>query len=135
VRDDGPPPAIGAEHGSVFHAKQELDAELSALVPGATETLRATMTTGRLARMLEDALAALRGNRNPRLATWVRPDGVLARVPPTNAARMLSRRAFELIRVGATDESFRRLDALAERFPDSSMPVVHRGELHLWLGH
>lgn len=120
--------------GAVFHAQQELRAELIALVPDASALLDTPMTTPQLTDLLDRALAAMRGNRT-FLGTWVRPDGVLARVPPTAAPRLLSREAFEPIRVGAVDESFRRLDALAERFPDSSMPIVHRGELHLWLGH
>jgi len=119
-------------NGAIFHAQQELQAELTALVPEASEIL-GTASTTKLARALEDALATMRGNRT-RLGTWVRPDGALARVPPTAAPRFLSREAFELIRVAPADESFRRLDALAGRFPDSSMPLVHRGELHLWLG-
>lgn len=123
----------GGMHGAVFHAQQELSAELAALVPAAAELLNTT-TTSQLAGVLERALAVMHGNRT-RLGTWVRPDGALARVPPTAAPRLLSREAFELITVAPADESFRRLDALAERFPDSSMPVVHRGELHLWLGH
>jgi tetratricopeptide (TPR) repeat protein len=131
---DSAPTVPGQVDGAVFHAEQELKTELTALVPAAAELLSTPMTVGQLGELLEHALAVLQGNRN-RLATWVRPDGTLARVPPTGAARMLSRDAFELIRVGAIGESFRRLDALAARFPDSSMPVVHRGELHLWLGN
>jgi tetratricopeptide (TPR) repeat protein len=126
--------ATGEVDGAVFHAQQELSAELTALVPDAVELLSTTMTTSQLAGLLEHALAVMHGNRTP-LGTWVRPDDTLARLPPTTAPRLLSREAFELIRVAAADESFRRLDALAERFPDSSMPVVHRGELHLWLGN
>ena len=127
------PTAATREEGPVLHAQQELSAELSALVPDAARRLHAA-TPRRLADVLERALAALRGNRT-RLGTWVRPDGTLARVPPTAAPRLLSRATFESIRIGSPDESFRRLDALAARFPDSSMPIVHRGELHLWLGH
>lgn len=126
--------APAAMDGAVFHAQQELRAELTALVPGAAKLLSTGMTVGQLTDMLEHALAVMHGNRT-QLGTWVRPDGSLARVPPTDAARMLSREAFELIRVAPADESFRRLDALVERYPHSSMPVVHRGELHLWLGH
>lgn len=124
---------IGARpNGALLHARQELRAELGATCDDADLVLARDSATD-LVDLLERSLAALRGSRTPP-GTWQRADGRLAVVPPSASPRILSRQALELIRVAPVEESFRELDALAARFPDSSMPVVHRGELQLWLG-
>src|SRR5262249_17472258 len=71
--------------------------------------------------------------RSP-LSTCVRDGGTLMRLRPPDSPRDLSRDAMQLIRIASPEEAFRRLDAVAARFPDSSMPLVYRGELQLWLG-
>jgi tetratricopeptide (TPR) repeat protein len=86
-----------------------------------------------LTPILERALAAMRGNRTP-LGTYVNDDGRLARLPRSTLARVASRQALELIRVASPEDTFRRFDDVITRFPDSPMPLVHRGELQLWLG-
>jgi tetratricopeptide (TPR) repeat protein len=65
----------------------------------------------------------------------VRDDGSLARLPQSTSVRAAARQAMELIKVASPAETLRRLDELAARFPDSAMPLVHRGELQLWLGN
>ena len=118
--------------GALLHARQELRAELGATCPDADAVLAGESATA-LADLLERSLATLRGNRTPP-GSWARADGSLALVPPSSSPRILSRLALELLRVAPVEESVRALDRLAARFPDSSMPVVHRGELRLWLG-
>jgi tetratricopeptide (TPR) repeat protein len=123
---------LGRTTGALRAANDELRGELETLCPDAVEVLGGRSEEA-LADLLERALHRLAGNRcSP--GTWLRDDGRLALVPPTASPRILSRQALELIRVAGVEESFRRLDGLAARFPDSSMPVVHRGELRLWLG-
>ncbi|MFN8643461.1 MAG: tetratricopeptide repeat protein [Candidatus Binatia bacterium] len=111
---------------------QELAGELTAICPDAPARL-ATNTSDDLAELLERALAALRGNRSPH-ATWVRDDGTLALLPPSSSIRLASRRAMELVRLAPAAVALQRLDALVAAHPSSAMPLVHRGELRLWLG-
>jgi tetratricopeptide (TPR) repeat protein len=120
------------EHGAVTHARRELAAEITEICADAAAVL-AKNDARALIALLERSLAALSGNRTP-LGTWVRPDGTLARLPRSVSARVRSRQVMELIRVAPADEVLRCFDELLARFPDSSMPLVHRGELQLWLG-
>lgn len=122
------PPALD---GTVLHVRKELRAELEAMFD-ATDILERG-NSEELAGLLERALAKLAGNRTP-IATWVDSTGTLKRLPRSRSARILSRRTLDMIRVVPVDECFRRLDELAAEFPQSSMPLVHRGELQLWLG-
>jgi tetratricopeptide (TPR) repeat protein len=121
-----PPTSITA------HARHELAGELTAIDPRAAEIL-ASDDASALAALLERALVAMRGNRTP-LATWVRADGRLARLPHSTSARVASRQALELIKVATPEETLQQFDVLIAQRPESSMPLVHRGELHLWLG-
>lgn len=119
--------------GSVDDATwQELEAEIVATCPDAPPILAANTSDG-LAGLLRRALVALRGNRTP-LATMVGDDGQLVRLPPSTSVRLASRRAMELIKIAPAAEALAQLDALVAAHPQSSMPLVHRGELYLWLG-
>jgi len=69
-RTRGWPLRLQRAPGIVEHARRELSAELTALCAEAPAIL-AHSNAGRLAALLEHALAALRGNRTA-LATWVR---------------------------------------------------------------
>ena len=120
------PPSI------ITHARHELAAELTAIDPQAPHIL-ASADERAVAALLERALVAMRGNRTP-LATWAREDGRLERLPRSTSARVASRVLLELIKVASPDETLRLFDDLIERLPHSSMPLVHRGELNLWLG-
>lgn len=110
----------------------ELAGELATLCSDAPAVL-ATNTSDGLAGLLDRALRALRGNRTP-LASWVRDDGALASLPRSRSIRLASRRAMELIKIAPAAVALERLDALVAAHPRSSMPLVHRGELQLWLG-
>ncbi len=111
---------------------QELSAELTALCPDAPAILARNQSDD-LAALIERALAALGGNRTPT-GTHRRADGTLAPLPRSQSVRGAARTAMELIRVAPAAEACRHLDALVRAHPGSSMPLVHRGELHLWLG-
>jgi tetratricopeptide (TPR) repeat protein len=74
----------------------------------------------------------MRGNRSTT-ATVVR-DGRLARVGSRTAPRHASRRALQLVRVLPPPQVLAALDAVIARYPRSSLPRCHRGELKLWLG-
>lgn len=111
---------------------QEILAEVSAVSANAA-TIIAGASPHAQADLLERALRALRGNRTP-VATWVRDDGGLARLPRTASARVASRVALEIIKVATPEETLQAFEEVRRRFPESSMPLVHRGELNLWLG-
>jgi tetratricopeptide (TPR) repeat protein len=118
--------------GALVHARHELMAEFTAMFADARERLAENDTAG-LISLLDQSVVAMRGNRTP-IGTWTRDDGTLARLPRSTSPRIVSRHALEMIRVATPDVSFRRLNKLAAQFPHSSMPLVHRGELQLWLG-
>lgn len=84
---------------------------------------------------LERVLARLGGNRGDR-PTWLAegapgPRPLLART----GARFDSRWALDLIRIAPLDEVLGRLDECAARHRDSSLPLAHRGEANMWMGH
>jgi tetratricopeptide (TPR) repeat protein len=64
----------------------------------------------------------------------VRADGTLARLPRSVWARVAAREALELVKIASPEEIYRAFDEVIAAFPSSSMPLVHRGELQLWLG-
>jgi tetratricopeptide (TPR) repeat protein len=123
--------AGGEAAGLIAHAQQEFGAELAATCGGAV--VAALRGTDELGALLERALAATRGNRTP-IGTWVTADGRLERLPRSVWARVAARQALELIKIATPQETYRAFDEVIARFPDSSMPLVHRGELQLWLG-
>jgi tetratricopeptide (TPR) repeat protein len=108
------------------------------LCPGEEPTFRGGAAQG-IAQVLERALAALRGNRTTSPTHLLPAAGVLgprlARVPVSTAPRHASRRAMQRIRASGEAEVLRGLDEVIDRFPRSALPLCHRGELHLWLGH
>jgi len=118
--------------GALVHARQEFVAELTAMFPEA-QTILADDRPLALVSLLERSLQAVRGNRTP-LSTCVRDDGTLVVLPRSTSARVASRHALESIKVASPEEALRRFDELVARLPRSPMPLVHRGELHLWLG-
>ena len=100
---------------------------------GSSATLPSTVAANGLIPLLERALFAMRGNRTP-FATFVREDGTLVRVRPAISPRDASRDTIQLIKIASPEETFRHLEGVFAQFPESSMPWVYRGELHLWLG-
>ena len=113
----------------------ELARGLEALgLPGARVTASG-VTRADAEDVLGTALRRLGGNRTAyptRLAPEA-PEG-LARLelPPTS--RAASRWALELIRVRPYADALAAFDGVMAAFPDSPMPLLHRGELHLWMG-
>jgi len=112
---------------------EELDAVLRELCPEQAERGLATMQTSDLLVAVEAALAALRGNRSI-YATHV-VDGSLTRLHARTGCRHESRWALQLLRVAPGEECLRYFDDIFAKYPGSSLPICHRGELHLWLGN
>src|SRR5262249_50060604 len=104
--------------------------------PGEEQAFRDGDTQA-IGRVLERALAALGGNRTTS-PTCIAASGTggprLTRVPVRTAPRHASRRAMQRIRASSDAEGLRGLDEVIHRFPQSALPLCHRGELHLWLG-
>jgi tetratricopeptide (TPR) repeat protein len=86
----------------------------------------------RITAALERGLSTLGGNRTPYSSKLV--DGRLTGLLPGTSPRHASRRALQLIRSADPERVFAALDEVVQRFPTSSLPVAHRGELALWLG-
>jgi len=112
---------------------EEFDAVLRELCPELAEQALASMRTADLSAAVEAAIAALRGNRSI-YATHV-IDGRLTRLHARTGCRHESRWALQLLRVATGDECLARFDEIVARYPGSSLPLCHRGELHLWLGN
>jgi tetratricopeptide (TPR) repeat protein len=115
-------------------ALQELEDGCIEICPEAAEIF-ATGERLAIAEQIESVLARLAGNRSGR-ATWLGeresdPRPLRGRSGP----RFASRAALDLLRVHPAEEVLRRLDEVASRYPESSLPVCHRGEANLRLGN
>lgn len=82
--------------------------------------------------VLDLALARMHGNRSTT-PTYL-ADRELRPVPRIADPRRESRLVLNRIRIDAPEGLLRELDALAERFTWSGLPLAHKGELLLWLG-
>ncbi|MDC0718998.1 tetratricopeptide repeat protein [Nannocystis bainbridge] len=103
-------------------------AEVSPLAPAALAADR----QGPLVDATRDALARMGCNRSP-FATW--HDGhVLKRLSTRTGVRHASRHALQTIRSAHPARALALLDAACARWPRSSLPLAHRGELRMWLG-
>jgi tetratricopeptide (TPR) repeat protein len=95
----------------------------------------AALADGRQAPLVaaaDQALARMGYNRSP-YATY--HDGhVLRRVSTRTGVRHASRQALQAIRSEPAERVRALFDAVIARWPRSSLPLAHRGELHLWLG-
>lgn len=112
---------------------EEFDAALRELCPELAGPALASMRTADLTAAVEAALAALRGNRSIRATQMI--DGRLTRLHVRTGCRHQSRWALQLLRVATGDECLARFDEIVAKYPGSSLPLCHRGELHLWLGN
>jgi len=110
---------------------RELSEGVAELVPDAYVEL-SSGDRRRAAEVLERALDALGGNRTPQSSHVV--DGKLRRLSARTTPRHASRRALQLIRSASPPRALAALDAVVARYPESSLPICHRGELYLWLG-
>lgn len=87
---------------------------------------------GPLLAATADALRRMGCNRSP-YATY--HDGhVLRRLSTRTGVRHASRQALQSIRSAPPERALALLDAAVARWPGSSLPLAHRGELRLWLG-
>lgn len=87
---------------------------------------------GPLVAAAAQALARMGCNRSAH-ATY--HDGhVLRRVSTRTGVRHASRQALQAIRSEPVERVRALFDAAIARWPRSSLPLAHRGELHLWLG-
>ncbi len=111
---------------------EEFEDALRELVPGQAESALESRTMAELVAVVEAALAALRGNRSIQATHVV--DGELVRLHARTGCRFESRWALQLLRVAEPSECVAQLDRVVGKYPGSSLPVCHRGELHLWLG-
>jgi tetratricopeptide (TPR) repeat protein len=112
---------------------EEFDAVIRELCPAAAEKALASMNTQEVVEAVEAAVAALRGNRSI-YATHV-VDGELTRLHARTGCRHESRWALQLLRVAPGEECLAYYEDILAKYPGSSLPVCHRGELHLWLGN
>jgi tetratricopeptide (TPR) repeat protein len=85
-----------------------------------------------LAAFLERALAQIGANRSGDL---LRRDGDrFVRLRGLSGPRFESRRLLESIRARPPAHALAGLGEVIARYPESSLPICHRGELRLWLG-
>lgn len=82
---------------------------------------------------IELSLARMQTNRSI-YATYLDDSG-LHRLRARTGCRHASRWALQLVRVAAPETCFAELERLMDEYPQASLPVCHRGELHLWLGN
>lgn len=115
------------------HRTEEFDLALRELCPTLAEPALRSMKTAELTEAVEAALAALRGNRSIYATHMI--DGELRRLHARTGCRHESRWALQLLRVAPGDECLRYFDEILARYPGSSLPLCHRGELQLWLGN
>lgn len=97
------------------------------------EELAAARTLAQLEGIFGEAFARLGGNRSG-FGTRREADGTLRPLGPTVSPRSDARRTLELIRVCPPERVLERFDEVQARWPESSMGVVHRGEVLLWMG-
>ncbi len=106
---------------------------LCEIIPEARALFDAAGRRRQLVAFIDRALRCALGNRDMRL-TFQTGNEELVRVRTRDAARYASRQALRQIRGRAPAQVLAALDRVVDRFPRSSLPICHRGELHFWLG-
>ena len=106
---------------------------LCEIVPAARDLFDSGGRRSQLVACIDLALQRALGNRDMRL-TYRAGDGEPVRVRTRSAARYASRQALRQIRGCQPAQVLEALDRVVDRFPQSSLPICHRGELHFWLG-
>jgi tetratricopeptide (TPR) repeat protein len=115
----------------VPHLTDHLREALLALVPEIPTPLAETdIPTASL--ILDRALERMFGNRSV-VPTYLQK-GELFLVRGVRDPRTASRQILERIQVDPPEMLLAEFDELAAKFPASSLPLVHKGELFLWLG-
>jgi tetratricopeptide (TPR) repeat protein len=120
--------------------RQEFIHALAELAPEATATAVASGRVDDLVAAIRAGLGALSGNRSiypTRLVADPQSPETprLERLHTRTGCRHASRWALQLVRVAPPAQALAALDAVVAAYPGSSLPLCHRGELHLWLGH
>ena len=82
--------------------------------------------------MLDRALARMHGNRS--VTPTFLENGLLRPLNNVSDPRAESRRVLERIRVTPPEQLLAEFDELCRKFPKSSLPLAHKGELLIWLG-
>lgn len=119
-------------HAPVNPRQIEEFAEALAEVAPAGPAALASGLQGPLVAATREALARLGHNRSA-FATY--HDGhVLRRVSTRTGVRHASRQALQAIRAAAPARVLALFEAVIARWPRSSLPLAHRGELRMWLG-
>lgn len=123
------------DHPEIFGANGagEVRGALVALFPEAAPLLVVPRSED-LERLLSAALERLGGNRTVT-QTVIAEGGRLERFRARRGPRATARRALELVRVLPEPELMRLFDEVIAEHPGSTLPLCHRGELYLWLGH
>ncbi len=131
-REPDPAPQPAHRFEEFRDALLELGPEAGRLLQEGDELEMAAFVTQLLARM--------RGNRSI-YATWTDEGGSgpvtaseLHRFRTRTGCRHASRRALQLIRIASPEQTLAAIDEVIEAFPDSHLPLCHRGELHYWMG-
>lgn len=112
---------------------EEFDDVLRELCPELAERALASRDLADTVAAVEAALRALEGNRSIYPTHLL--DGELTRMRTRSGCRFESRWILQLLRVSPGEACLARYDELIPRYPGSSLPICHRGELHLWLGN
>ncbi|MFV8753195.1 tetratricopeptide repeat protein [Nannocystaceae bacterium ST9] len=111
---------------------EEFEQALRELAPDLAERAFESRDLIDLVAAVEAGLAALRGNRSIHATHLI--EGELVRLHARSGCRFESRWALQLLRVATPSECLAELDRVVAEYPGSSLPVCHRGELHLWRG-
>lgn len=110
---------------------EEFAEALAELTPTGAEALAAGLQ-GPLVAATRDALARLGLNRS--IYPTCTNGHVLRRLSTRTGVRHASRQALQAIRTASPARALALFDAVLARWPRSSLPLAHRGELRLWLG-
>jgi tetratricopeptide (TPR) repeat protein len=112
---------------------EEFEDPLRELVPSLAARALETRALEDVVAAVEGAITALRGNRSIQATHVI--DGALVRLHARTGCRHRSRWALQLLRVTTPADCLAALDEVVAAYPGSSLPICHRGELHLWLGN
>ncbi|MEM9191937.1 MAG: tetratricopeptide repeat protein [Myxococcota bacterium] len=114
------------------HRLEEMETALRTIVPGSGPILE----SGRLdaiREVLEEALRRIGPNRSTALSL-PGEQGIGRQPLYVSGPRFDSRKALELVRSAGPKASLAALDKVIAAYPESALPLCHRGELRLWLG-
>lgn len=115
------------------HRTEEINDVLRELAPEIADKALEHRQHGLLIDAVEAAMTALRGNRSIYGTHVV--DGELTRMHSRTGCRHESRWALQLLRVAPGEDCLKVYEDILPKYPGSSLPICHRGELHLWVNN